>query len=66
MNFHPFFRNEKEPVKKRAFYTNYVDVNLPVDIFTHVNTNINEVCVKIGTVPVTVFEIRPQLRFLST
>jgi hypothetical protein len=43
VNFHPFFRNEKDPVKKRAFYTNYYEVNLPVDIFTQVNTNINKV-----------------------
>ena len=43
VNFHPFFRNENKPVKKRAFYTNYVDVNLPVDIFTQEQTNINEV-----------------------
>ena len=43
VNFHPFFRNEKDPVKKRAFYTNYVDVNMPVDIFTQDNTNITKV-----------------------
>ena len=43
VNFHPFFRNEKDPVKKKAFYTNYIDVNLPVDIFTQVNTNITKV-----------------------
>jgi hypothetical protein len=47
VNFHPFFRNEKDPVKKRAFYTNYYEVNLPVDIFTQVNTNINKATEKI-------------------
>lgn len=46
VNFHPFFRNEDEPVKKKTFYTNYVDVNLPVNIFTQESKYINKVNLK--------------------
>ena len=31
-------------MKKKAFYTNNVDVYMPEDIYTQENTNINEVC----------------------
>lgn len=36
-------------MKKKAFYTNYVDVDMPEDIFTQENININTVrfCIKV-------------------
>lgn len=46
VNFHPFFRNEKEPVKKDIFYTNYVSVNCPENIYIHSTDIINVVSVK--------------------
>ena len=43
MNFQPFFRNEIKPVKREKFYTNYINVDFPDNIFTHGNDTINEV-----------------------
>ena len=43
MNFHPFYRNDKEVVKKEEFYTNYITVKFPVNIFTQKQANLNKV-----------------------
>ena len=43
MNFHPFYRNDKEVVKKEEFYTNYITVKFPVNIFTQNSPNLNKV-----------------------
>lgn len=43
VNFDPYFRNEKEPVKRDIFYTNYVSVNYPEDIFSHSSDTIKTV-----------------------
>ena len=43
VNFRPFFRNETKPVKKEKFYTNYINVDFPENIFTHGSDTINEV-----------------------
>ena len=49
MNFRPFFRNEKQPVKNEKFYTNYVNVDFPENIFTHSSDTINEVILYANT-----------------
>ena len=43
VNFRPFFRNENKPIKKEKFYTNYINVDFPENIFTHGSDTINEV-----------------------
>ena len=43
VNFHPFFRDEKQPVKKEIYYTNYVNVDFPENIFTRSSDTINDV-----------------------
>ena len=43
VNFRPFFRNQTAPVKKEKFYTNYVNVDFPENIFTHSSDTISEV-----------------------
>ena len=43
MNFHPFYRNDKEVVKREEFYTNYITVKFPVNIFAQNQPNLNKV-----------------------
>ena len=43
LNFRPFYRNDKEVVKKEEFYTNYITVKFPVNIFTQNSPNLNKV-----------------------
>ena len=50
MNFHPFYRNDKEVARREEFYTNYVTVKFPADIFTQKNISINKVTVNNVTV----------------
>jgi len=50
VNFHPFYRNDKEVARREEFYTNYVTVKFPADIFTQKNVSINKVIVNKVTV----------------
>lgn len=49
MNFHPFYRNDKEVVKKEEFYTNYITVKFPVNIFAQNQPNLNKVIAPLFT-----------------
>ena len=43
VNFQPFLRNAAQPVKKEKYYTNYINVDFPENIFTRNSEAINQV-----------------------
>lgn len=43
VNFHPFYRNEKQVCRKDTFYTNYTTITFQDDIFTQKTENITKV-----------------------
>ena len=45
VNFHPFYRNPTEVVKKEFFQTNYTSITLQDDILAQKTENLNKVII---------------------
>ncbi len=43
MDFHPYYRNENEVVRKKEYYTNYITATCPESVFAQSSDKLNEV-----------------------